>query len=144
MENAGTEKQVIKTREFGEIEFDSDFIFNFPNGLIGFEDLHEFILISIDDTAPFKWLISIDQPEIGFILLSPLLIDESYKTSKKTDNSNEIVFVIIKLEKSKGEMSANMKAPVIIDAELNIGEQIILPSDKFSTNFIIKTVKSSQ
>lgn len=144
MENAGKYSKTIQTREFGEITVDSDYIFTFPNGLLGFENLREFVLISVEDTAPFKWLISIEQPEIGFILLSPWLADEFYNPGKSIDTSKNAVFVIIKLEKSKGEMSANMKAPLILDAEFNIGEQIILPSDKFTTNFILKTANEKQ
>lgn len=139
MVNAVSNSKTINTREFGEITVASDYIFNFTNGLLGFENLHEFVLISVEDTAPFKWLISIDQPEIGFILLSPWLADEFFNPGKSIDTQKNAVFVIIKLGKSKGEMTANMKAPLILDAEFNKGEQIILPSDKFSTNFIIKS-----
>ena len=102
------------------------------------------MLVSVEDTAPFKWLISIDQPEIGFILLSPWLVDSHYNPGKSVDTETNAVFVVIKLEKDRGEMSANMKAPVVLDAENNIGEQIILPSDKFSTNYVINGSKEPQ
>jgi flagellar assembly factor FliW len=137
MENAGHSSKTIKTREFGDIAIEPQYIFNFPSGILGFETLKEFVLVSVEDTAPFKWLISIQQPEIGFILLSPWLADQEFNPGRSIDISNSAVFVIIKLEKDRGVMTANMKAPIVLDAENNIGEQVILPSDKFSTNFVI-------
>lgn len=137
MENAGHSIKKIKTREFGEIAIEPQYIFNFPNGILGFENLQEFILVSVEETAPFKWLISIQQPEIGFILLSPWLADQEFNPGRAINISENAVFVIIKLEKDRGVMTANMKAPIVLDAENNVGEQVILPSDKFSTNFVI-------
>lgn len=34
-------------------------------------------------------------------------------------------------------MTINLKAPIILDTEKSIGEQIILTSDKYSTNHVI-------
>ncbi|MFN3782156.1 MAG: flagellar assembly protein FliW, partial [Candidatus Kapaibacteriota bacterium] len=55
------EKRVIKTLQFGELEIEPQHIFYFENGILGFEDLHEFVLIADEETLPFKWLISIEK-----------------------------------------------------------------------------------
>ncbi|HOM05083.1 MAG TPA: flagellar assembly protein FliW [Candidatus Kapabacteria bacterium] len=138
-------KRVIKTNYFGELEIDEEYIFKFKDGMLGFEDLHDYVLISEESTAPFKWLISVDEPEIGFPLLSPWHIDVYYDPGIKYDLEKQVLFVVITLEDENGEMSANMKAPVIFNIEKQTGEQIILPSDKYTTNYVIakkqKTIK---
>jgi len=138
-------KRVIKTNYFGELEIDEEYIFKFKDGMLGFEDLHDYVLISEESTAPFKWLISVDEPEIGFPLLSPWHIDVYYDPGIKYDLEKQVLFVVITLEDENGEMSANMKAPVILNIEKQTGEQIILPSDKYTTNYVIakkqKTIK---
>ncbi len=138
-------KRVIKTNYFGELEIDEEYIFKFKDGMLGFEDLHDYILISEESTAPFKWLISVDEPEIGFPLLSPWHIDVYYDPGINYDLEKQVLFVVITLEDENGEMSANMKAPVIFNIEKQTGEQIILPSDKYTTNCVIakkqKTIK---
>ncbi|MCX8054374.1 MAG: flagellar assembly protein FliW [Ignavibacteria bacterium] len=130
-------KRVIKTNYFGELEIDDEYIFKFKDGMLGFEDLHDYVLISEESTAPFKWLISVDEPEIGFPLLSPWHIDVYYDPGIKYDLEKQVLFVVITLEDENGEMSANMKAPVIFNIEEQTGKQIILPSDKYSTNYVI-------
>ncbi|MFW5663186.1 MAG: flagellar assembly protein FliW, partial [Bacteroidota bacterium] len=72
----------IKTLHFGEIDVESQYIFNFPEGLLGFENLREFVLISEEETVPFKWLINLEEPEIGFPLLSPWHIDLTYNPGR--------------------------------------------------------------
>jgi flagellar assembly factor FliW len=138
-------KRKINTNYFGELEIDEEFIFHFKDGMLGFEDLHDYVLISEESTAPFKWLISVDEPEIGFPLLSPWHIDVFYDPGIKYDMEKQALFVVITLEDENGEMSANMKAPVIFNIDNQTGEQIILPSDKYTTNYVIakkqKTVK---
>jgi len=131
----------IITPHFGELIIQNDQIFYFENGMLGFEDLHNFVVISEEETAPFKWLISIDKPEIGFPLLSPWLIDINYSPGDQYDVEKLVFFVVITLENEEGKMSANMKAPVILDTDNLKGEQIILPFDKYATNFIIEEKK---
>jgi flagellar assembly factor FliW len=127
----------ISTIQFGEISVEPKHIFKFKHGLLGFEELSEFVLISEEETLPFKWLISLDNPNIGFPLLSPWHIDLSYSPGKKFSEENKVLFVIITLENTHGMMTANMKAPVVLNVELQSGEQVILPKDKYSPNFVI-------
>ncbi len=128
--------KTIKTLHFGEINVEPQHIFHFKEGMLGFENLKEFVLISEEETVPFKWLVSMDEPEIGFPLLSPWHIDLTYNPGKDIDAEKVVLFVVVTLDSSKGQMSANMKAPIILDVENQIGEQRILRSDKYSTNYI--------
>ncbi len=131
-------KKLIKTLHFGEIEVEPQHIFRFDDGMLGFDELHEYVLISEESTVPFKWLISLEEPTIGFPLLSPWHIDLFYEPGLKYDIDSQVLFVVVTLEDDNGEMSANMKAPVIFDVVRQKGEQVILPSEKYSTNYIIK------
>jgi flagellar assembly factor FliW len=142
-EGIGEEPRVILTSQFGEITIEKQNIFNFSEGLFGFEDLKEFIVISEEETAPFKWLLSIDNPDIGFPLLSPWFIDSTYSPGIKIDPNVDIIMAIVTLENEKGLMSANFKAPIIFNTGNQTGRQVILPSDKFSTNHTISNGNKS-
>lgn len=131
------EKRVIKTLQFGTLEIEPQHIFHFDNGILGFEDLHEFVLIADEETLPFKWLISLEKPEIGFPLLSPWHLDLMYDPGPEFDLEKLVLMVIITLEDENKQMTANMKAPIVFDVENQKGWQTILPSDKYSTNFVI-------
>lgn len=131
-----TASKTIKTLQFGEINVEPQFVFHFKDGILGFENLKDFVLISEEETVPFKWLVSMDEPEIGFPLLSPWHIDLTYNPGKDIDTDKFVMFVVITLDRANGQMSANMKAPVILDVNTQTGEQRILRSDKYSTNYI--------
>ncbi|MBM2814346.1 MAG: hypothetical protein HW421_1108 [Ignavibacteria bacterium] len=130
--------KVIKTGQFGELEVNTEHIFRFDNGILGFEDLREFVLISDEDTAPFKWLLSIEQPEIGFPLLSPWFIDLTYEPGRFFDVNKNVIFVVITLADAGGLMTANLKAPILLDVPEQVGQQVILPSDRYSPNYVIQ------
>jgi len=131
-----TERE-INSLHFGKFKLEPNSLFQFEEGLLGFEDLKEFVLVSDDSTVPFKWLISVDNPDIGLPLLSPWLLDLNYKPGRHADEEGCAAFVVVTLSQAKG-MTANMKAPLIFDTKKQSGKQVILPSDKYRTDFHIK------
>lgn len=127
----------IRTTQFGEIEIEPKHIFYFENGILGFEDLNEFVLISDEETLPFKWLISLEKPEIGFPIISPWYLDLRYDPGNEFDLEKLVLMAIVILEDENKQMSANLKAPVVFDVENQKGWQTILPTDKYPTNYVI-------
>lgn len=130
-------KIILQTNQFGDLEVEEDSIYFFPNGVLGFEDYKNYVLISEENTAPFKWLISIDEPSIGFPILSPFYLDSEYNIGRNIDLDNNVLFVIITLQDENGNISANLKAPLIFNIKQMTGEQLILPFEKYLTNYII-------
>lgn len=134
-----SENQVItiNTHQFGEISIDVANIFHFPNGLLGFEDLKQFILINDEQTEPFKWLICVDEPSIGFPILSPFYVDFDYNIGKEIDLEINVLFVVVTLQDENKNISANLKAPIILNLQMMTGEQLLIPFEKYSTSHII-------
>lgn len=127
----------LNTHQFGEITIEVANIFLFANGLLGFEELKKFILISDEQTEPFKWLISVDEPSIGFPILSPFYIDFDYNIGKELDLENNVLFVVVTLQDENKNISANLKAPIILNLQEMTGEQLLIPFEKYSTSHII-------
>jgi len=117
------------TRQFGEIEFSSDKVLKFPDGILGFEELKDFLLIKEDEEF-FFWLTSVDKPEIIFPLIGISLIDSQYP--KRRNNES---FGIVKLDKEPTKITVNLKAPVYINQNKKSGVQVILDNDKYSVNY---------
>ncbi len=136
-EQEKTKIRKIKTAQFGELEVEEQYIFRFEEGVLGFENLKEFVLISEEDSDPFKWLISVDEPAVGFPLISPWHIDVEYNPGKKFNLEKQVLFVVITLGDESGAITANMKAPIVLNIENQTGEQVILPKDKYSTTHLI-------
>lgn len=47
---------VLETEVFGKIEIEKDRVVQFPQGIPGFEDSRQFVLIPIGDDVPFSYL----------------------------------------------------------------------------------------
>jgi len=67
----------IKTTRFSEIEVPEDKVLRFPQGLIGFEEMKAFAVISRGD-SPFVWLQSLDDPDLAFVVTDPGFFVEKY------------------------------------------------------------------
>ena len=63
----------VKTTRFGDIEVKEDDVVKLPAGLIGFPELKRYVLLDHDKDSPFKWLQSLDDGAIAFVLINPLL-----------------------------------------------------------------------
>lgn len=64
---------LYKTK-LGEIPVEKEDIVNFESGLPGFEQWRRYALISLPETEPIQWLISLDNSAITFPVLDPWLV----------------------------------------------------------------------
>lgn len=116
----------IKTKQFGEIEVPDDLVIRFNDGLIGFEELKNYVLIKLEDNI-FYWLNSIEKPEIAFPLFALRLIDENYPQEEHHE-----AFGIVILNPDPLKITINLKAPVYINQDEKTGFQKILDNDNYS------------
>ncbi len=121
----------IKNIQFGEVEFDDEIIIQFPDGIIGFEDLRRFIIIEDKECEPFRWLICVDEPEIGFAILEPTLVVSDYYERAGFDPDVYALFTIVTLNRDVSKTSVNLKAPIVIDKSKKLGKQVILEVPEF-------------
>lgn len=142
----------VKTTRFGEIDVEESEAIEMPNGIIGFPELKKFILLDHDKDSPFKWLQSIDDGGIAFVLINPLLFHPDY-TVEVTEaevgdldlkqEEDAVISVIVTMPTNPQNMTANLKAPLIFNLKNRKGKQIILNNSKYSTrHHIIEEMKA--
>lgn len=119
----------IRNEQFGDIEFDDNSIISFTEGLLGFEELTKFVLVTEKDGF-FSWLTSVEHPEIIFPLFAISLLQEEYKTDDEYEP-----FGIVKLDKSPKNITINLKAPVFIDIDRKKGYQRIIDNEEYPVNY---------
>ena len=68
----------IMTKAFGEVEVDEKQRIKFKEGIFGFEDIHNFVLLDTKKGSPFFWLQAENIPEIAFVLIDPLIVKNDY------------------------------------------------------------------
>ena len=125
----------IHTSRFGVISITNDDIINFPEGLLGFNELRSFVLLDDPSDEIFAWLQSCQEPGIAFPLLEPELFTSEYRvTLTKHDlevlglktNEGTRVFTIITIPNDPTMMTANLKAPLVINVKNRVARQCVL------------------
>jgi flagellar assembly factor FliW len=132
-------KMDIQTSRFGNIKVTGEDLLNFPEGLLGFSDLNSFVLLDDPTDEIFAWLQSCDEPSIAFPVLEPELFLENFsmnltKSDLKGLNSDSTTtlrsFCIITIPEDPTQMTANVKAPVVINVQEKMGRQCVLQDNK--------------
>ncbi len=145
---------LLNTKHFGEIDIMEDRHITFANGLPGFDEIHRFILLeSSEPESPFKWLQSVDEPQLAFAIADPFMIkpdydleidDEVVKELEITKEDDVAIYAIIIVPEDISKISMNLKAPIIINGKNRQGMQIILDTDKYNVRHYILDEISKQ
>ena len=135
----------INSSRFGELEIDKNVIFNFVSPIIGFSDLNNYALIDYKPDSPFKWLQSIEEPELAFpvTLCSFFEIDYQFdlpdeEASKLDIENSDDVFVcnIANIPSSDPQgATINMLAPIIMNLKNKKAMQTILKNTDFEVRY---------
>lgn len=138
---------ILNTKNFGEIEIDEDKIIHFPEGILGFEEEKQFIIINNEDEEnPFHWLQSISNPDLAFVIINPffaypnydIIIPETAQEKLKIEDEKDvIVYSIVVVPEDMEKMTANLLGPIIINGNKKIGKQVILDDDRYTTKHYI-------
>lgn len=132
----------VKTTRFGEVDIDDKDVITLPAGIIGFPELKQYVLLDHDTDSPFKWLQSLEDGAIAFVMINPLLfkpdylveVNEGEVQDLQIDNEEDaVVSVIITMPSDPQKMTANLKAPVIFNLKNHRGRQIILNTSEYTT-----------
>lgn len=132
----------IKTSRFGGVEIDENLAIHFKEGLLGFPEFKDYVIMEHNPGSPFSWLQSITNPDLAFVLANPFLIKEDYLNELSSeqeaffskDNNEEIlVFVLVTIPPGKADKStANLMGPIVIETESREGRQIILTNSDYN------------
>ncbi len=115
--------------------------------MLGFGDCHNFALAELGDARfpQFKVLQCLDDHDLAFLVL-PIdpecgLIDAqdlgAARTTLDVDAGDFVVLLVVTVRKDaeSPRISANLRAPLLIDAGNHTGVQYILPSERYSIRF---------
>jgi flagellar assembly factor FliW len=136
----------IKTLFLGTLEFSDEAVICFPQGILGLPRLKRFILCEGDDLAPFRYLVSLETPEIAFLLIHPQEIIRSYEVeiheeAKESllfqENHRLVYYVIVTPSPEVEKTTVNLMAPLVIDAESMRGCQVIQEQNNYPVKYVL-------
>ncbi len=139
----------IQTKIFGEVEIDDEKIIRFENGIIGFPELTEFVLMHDSEKADggaVRWLQSLQEPAFAMPVMDPLLVapdynpqveDELLKPVGTLDPDQLLVLVTLTVPSDIQQMSVNLRAPIVIQTQSRKACQIIVDNDSYPVKYQI-------
>ncbi len=112
----------------------------FEEGLPGFSHLQFFRLLSEDENSPFYVLQSQEQEEqVEFWIVDPFIFFQDYeftlpqqaKEQLRITEETPIAVVNIVTVRPDGQVTVNLKAPIVINRENRMAKQVILNDEKY-------------
>lgn len=114
----------FESTRFGVIEVGEDEVVHFRRGIPGFENFHRYVLLSTGGPSPFRFLQSLDDPDLTFVVTDPLWFRPDYRVRVRKEDLEQIgaaaedevaVYVIVTVPERPEEMTANLLAPILIN-----------------------------
>jgi len=112
----------IDSSRFGPIEVADEAVIEFPAGLIGLAG-SRYTLILREESRPFLWLQSLDDPSLAMPVTQPGNFFRSYVVEISdseadrigvSDPSQAAVYVTVRATDKIEDFSANLRAPILI------------------------------
>jgi flagellar assembly factor FliW len=137
----------VSTKHFGEIDLDTEKVLRFENGIMGFEDCKRFAILYNNEsgTRPvISWLQSLDEPGLALPVINPILVREDYHLIVEDEllsgigelnEENQVIFVTLTVPKDLTKMTANLKAPIVINADTRKGCQVIVENSEYKVKY---------
>lgn len=131
----------IKTTRFGNIEIKLEDVVSFPEGILGFADLRKFVLLDDPNDDIFAWLQSCEAAHVAFPVLEPELFVPDYKVNltksdqeslKLSADNKPLLFSIVTIPEDPTLMTANLKAPVVVNVKERMARQCVLQDNSLA------------
>ncbi len=137
----------VKTKHFGEIDLDENKVIYFENGICGFEEYKKYTILYDDESGQrpdISWLQSLDEPLLAIPVIDPFMAkpdfypevdDELLKSLGNITEDNIVVLVSVTVPEDVTKITANLKAPFIINSDERKGAQIIVENSDYEIKY---------
>jgi flagellar assembly factor FliW len=134
---------------FGEIEYDPANVLHFPEGVIGFPELRDFVVMPNEKAGPLFWIQSVEDPMVAFVLTDPTNFFLDYKVvpdeeemrklaMQAEDDSYNLSIVTVHQDRT---VTLNLQAPILYAPTTNRAIQVILDQGDYKTQTPLPTVE---
>ena len=123
---------------------------HFPNGLIGFPDLHFFNILEPSDSYPLKFLQPLDRDDVSFICIDVAAIKPDYEVTLNDEDAQALaiktpadamVLALVVIPEDPRQMTANLAGPLLINLKTRKGRQIVLNTEHNPLKYPVFTDK---
>jgi len=136
---------IIETRDFGILELHPEAIYQFPQGLYGFDSSTEFALfVKTVDDIDLLYLQSTQDPNLCFFVFEPHdffpafepVLTKEDLSDMAVSTADDLIFLsVATIPTNVKEMSLNIKSPIALNPRSQKGMQIILQNTDYQIRY---------
>lgn len=139
----------LEGTRFGDIAIDGEKIITIQEGLLGFPDSRRYVILDHSEDSPFKLFQSVDEPELTFIIIDPMLFKADYRVQvacKKIpmlepfEPDDLLIMSIVTIQEGSKEITANLQGPLVINTRNRFAKQVVLVDTEYTTRHSIKSL----
>lgn len=119
------------------LRLDQNLTISIPGGLLGFEEVKRYRLVTVPEEKPLMWLEMLDRPNHGFLVISTTQALPGYSPQISQQDldflgvrtaSEALLLNIVTIRND--EAFTNLKGPIVINGRTLVGKQCV-PANVF-------------
>lgn len=136
---------VTRSARFGQIEYQAEDLVHFHGRLVGFPAYDGFLLLQHKEGSPFRWLQSVEEPTLAFLVVDPATFLEDYapempesdcKALELVPDTPRLVYTIVTIPPGRPrDMTLNLAGPLVINAVTGKARQVVLEDSQYPIRF---------
>jgi flagellar assembly factor FliW len=136
----------IQTKYLGEMEIEEQKQIYFANGIPGFPEEKQFVLLDVPSNPVFQILQSVQSIYTAFFVINPFLLykdysfdldDNTIETLQIKSEDEVVILSIVTLKDPFHSSTINLKAPIVINSNQMFGKQYILNQEEYPSKATI-------
>ena len=141
----------VQTKFFGEVDLPEEKIITFDRGLIGLTDYKKFTILydCEKEESNVSWLQCVEEPTLALPVIKPWIVKEDYNPVVEDEllnhlgeltEDNLVLLLTMTVPTDIKQMSVNLKAPIVINADTRKGAQIICENQDYEVKYKVYDV----
>lgn len=119
-------------------------VFTFPEGILGFEQIKEYIFILNGKVKPFLFMQAMDKPDLCFVSVETFLVcpefhitlpDSCVSALELESPSDALILSLVTVRQRVEEITANLMSPVVINMKRKKGRQVVVERSEFPVRY---------
>jgi flagellar assembly factor FliW len=140
----------IDTLRFGAIEVEESRAITMKGCILGFDHLQRYIILIQEEKTPLCWLQSLEDGAVAFVVIDPHMIksdyspeiDKTHRAFLGISREEDICFLsIVTIRHEPFGVTANLRAPLVINMDQRLGSQIILEDADYPVRYDISSTE---
>jgi flagellar assembly factor FliW len=136
----------LVSQYFGELDYSTEAVFQFPEGVPAFEDQIAFVYLEQPQSHPLVFMQSLGNPGLCFITVPVFVVDAGYRLDLAPEDfaslelapelapqiGPDILCLALVTVSNGADPTVNLLSPIVLNLRNRRGRQVIQPSAGYS------------